>query len=44
MALSANGLEVIDAIGDLIADGLAHRFGGFVLASRAARSFDRLEL
>jgi hypothetical protein len=43
-ALSANALEVTDAIGELIADGLAHRFGGFVLASRAARSFDRLEL
>ncbi|MGH2878463.1 MAG: hypothetical protein ACRDK4_02510 [Solirubrobacteraceae bacterium] len=43
-ALSADALEVTDAIGELIADGLAHRFGDFVLASRAARSFDRLEL
>lgn len=43
-ALSANALEVTDAIGELIADGLAHRFGDFVFASRAARSFDRLEL
>jgi hypothetical protein len=42
--LSAGSLTVTDAIADLIADGLAHELDGFILASRAARCFDRLEL
>jgi hypothetical protein len=42
--LSAPRLDVIDAISELEAAGLAHRLGDFVFATRAASSFDRLEL
>jgi hypothetical protein len=41
---SADALSVTDAIGELLASGLAHELGEFVFASRAARSFDRLDL
>jgi hypothetical protein len=41
---SANALSVTDAISELLASGLAHEFGQFIFASRAARSFDRLDL
>jgi hypothetical protein len=41
---SADALSVTDAIGELLASGLAHEFGEFVFASRAAHSFDRLDL
>jgi hypothetical protein len=43
-ALSVEDLTVADAITELVADGLAHDLDGFILASQAARSFDRLEL
>lgn len=43
-ALSADALSVTDAIAELIANGLAHDLDGFLLASQAARSFDRLDL
>jgi hypothetical protein len=42
--LSAPRVEVIDGLASLRAAGLIHRFGEFVFASRAASSFDRLEL
>ncbi|HTA15056.1 MAG TPA: hypothetical protein VK781_09395 [Solirubrobacteraceae bacterium] len=42
--LSAPDLEVMDGLASLQAAGLIHRAGGFVFASRAASSFDRLEL
>ena len=42
--LSASRLEVIDGIASLEAAGLIHRVGDFVFATRAASSFDRLEL
>ncbi|HEX5308075.1 MAG TPA: hypothetical protein VFW38_03235 [Solirubrobacteraceae bacterium] len=41
---SAGPLDTTDAIAELIANGLAHELNGFILASRAARSFDCLEL
>jgi hypothetical protein len=41
---SADALSVTDAINELLATGLAHKFGEFVFASRAAHSFDRLDL
>lgn len=44
LALSADALTVNDALADLLAAGLAHELGDFILASRAARSFDRLDL
>jgi hypothetical protein len=37
-------LEVIDAIASLAAAGLVHELEDFVLASRAARHMDQLEL
>jgi DNA-binding MarR family transcriptional regulator len=42
--LSAPQLEVVDAIAELEAAGLIHRLGDFAFATRAASSFDRLEL
>lgn len=42
--LSAPQLDVIDGLGELEAAGLIHRLGDFVFATRAASSFDRLEL
>lgn len=42
--LSAPRLEVLDGLAELEAAGLIHRLGEFVFASRAAWSFDRLEL
>lgn len=42
--LSASRLEVIDGLASLQAAGLIHRAGDFVFATRAASSFDRLEL
>lgn len=44
LALSADPLTVNDALADLLAAGLAHELGDFVLASWSARSFDRLDL
>jgi hypothetical protein len=43
--LSTPRLEVLDGIAGLEAAGLLHRLGGdFVFATRAASSFDRLDL
>jgi hypothetical protein len=42
--LSASRLEVIDGLASLEAAGLIHRLEDYVFASRAASSFDRLEL
>jgi predicted transcriptional regulator len=42
--LSASRLEVIDGLASLEAAGLIHRLNDYVFASRAASSFDRLEL
>jgi hypothetical protein len=42
--LSTPRLEVIDGLASLQAAGLIHRVGDFVFATRAASSFDRLEL
>jgi hypothetical protein len=42
--LSASRLEAIDGLASLEAAGLVHRVGDFVFATRAASSFDRLEL
>jgi hypothetical protein len=41
---SVSRVEVIDGLASLQAAGLIHRLGEFVFASRAASSFDRLEL
>lgn len=42
--LSAPRVEVIDGLTSLEAAGLVHRLEGFVFATRAASSFDRLEI
>jgi hypothetical protein len=42
--LSASRLEVIDGLTSLHAAGLIHRVDDFVFVTRAASSFDRLEL
>jgi hypothetical protein len=42
--LSASRLEVIDGLASLQAAGLIHRMDDFVFATRAASTFDRLEL
>jgi hypothetical protein len=42
--LSASRLEVVDGLASLQAAGLVHRVDDFVFATRAASSFDRLEL
>lgn len=42
--LSAPRLDVVDALAELEAAGLLHRLGDFVFATRAASSFDRLQL
>jgi hypothetical protein len=42
--LSASRLAVVDGLASLQAAGLVHRVGDFVFATRAASSFDRLEL
>ena len=42
--LSASRLEVIDGLASLQATGLIHRIGDYVFATRAASSFDQLEL
>jgi hypothetical protein len=42
--LSAPRIAVIDGLDSLQAAGLIHRAGDFVFATRAASSFDRLEL
>jgi hypothetical protein len=42
--LSASRLDVLDGIASLGAAGLIHCVGDFVFATRAASSFDRLEL
>lgn len=42
--LGATRIEVVDGIAELQAAGLAHRLGDFVFATRAASSFDRLDL
>lgn len=42
--LSASRLEALDGLASLEAAGLIHRVGDFVFATRAASSFDRLEL
>jgi hypothetical protein len=42
--LSSPRLDVLDGLAELEAAGLIHQLGDFVFASRAASSFDRLEL
>jgi hypothetical protein len=42
--LSTSRLEVIDGLASLHAAGLIHRVDDFVFVTRAASSFDRLEL
>jgi hypothetical protein len=42
--LSCSRLEVIDSLTSLEAAGLIHRLGDYVFATRAASSFDRLNL
>jgi hypothetical protein len=42
--LSASRLDVIDGLASLQAAGLIHRVDDSVFATRAASSFDRLEL
>jgi len=42
--LSAPRVEVIDGLTSLEAAGLIHRLDDFVFATRAASSFDRLEI
>jgi hypothetical protein len=42
--LSAPRTEVIDGLASLRADGLIHRLADFVFVTRAAFSFDRLDL
>jgi hypothetical protein len=42
--LSSSRLEVLDGLASLEAGGLIHRVGDFVFATRAASSFDKLEL
>ena len=42
--VSSPRLEVIDGLAGLEAAGLIHRMGDFVFATRAASSFDQLEL
>jgi hypothetical protein len=42
--LSASRLDVVDGLASLQAAGLIHRVEDFVFATRAASSFDRLEL
>lgn len=42
--LSASRLEVIDGLASLQAAGLIHRIDDYVFATRAASTFDRLEL
>jgi hypothetical protein len=42
--LSASRLEVIDGLASLHAAGLIHRMGDYVFATRAASTFDQLEL
>jgi hypothetical protein len=42
--LSTSRVDVIDGLASLQAAGLIHRFGDYVFATRAASSFDRLEL
>jgi hypothetical protein len=42
--LSASRLDVIDGLVSLQAAGLIHRMGDYVFATRAASTFDRLEL
>ncbi len=42
--LSASRLEVIDGLASLHAAGLVHRIGDYVFATRAASTFDQLEL
>jgi hypothetical protein len=42
--LSASRLEVIDGLASLQAAGLIHRIGDYVFATRAASTFDQLEL
>jgi hypothetical protein len=42
--LSASRLEVIDGLTSLHAAGLIHRIGDYVFATRAASTFDQLEL
>jgi len=42
--LSASQVDTIDALASLEAAGLVHRLGDFVFATRAASSFDRLDL
>lgn len=42
--LSAPRLQVLDGLASLEAAGLVHRLGEFAFATRAASSFDRLEL
>ncbi len=42
--LSSSRLDVIDGLASLQAAGLIHRVGDFVFATRAASSFDGLEL
>ncbi len=42
--VSVDALTVGDAIADLLAAGLVHELERFVLATQAARSFNRLEL
>lgn len=43
-ALSASRVAVIDGLASLHAAGLIHRCNGFVFASRAASSYDRLDI
>jgi hypothetical protein len=42
--LSSSSLEVIDGLASLQAAGLIHRIGDYVFATRAASTFDQLEL
>jgi hypothetical protein len=42
--LSGSRVEVLDGLANLHAAGLIHRCGGFVFATRAASSFDRIDI
>lgn len=43
-AMGEPAFLVQDAVTDLVADGLLHRHGDFVLATRAAVRFDQLSM
>lgn len=43
-AMSASRVDILDGLTSLHGAGLVHRCNGFVFASRAASSFDRLDM